>query len=104
MLVNFVKKGRAKMEDKEQNPSIKITHLGMYEKRMLEKMWSIKSIKEYDEWSSQLSNSDQRLKKSLENMLVMAMLDQELETYLIRNNVDPYPEANQILKKFTLNN
>lgn len=88
------------MEDKK--PMIKITHLGMYEKRMLEKMWSIKSIKEYDEWSQSLGSHDKNLQKSLETLLVTAMLDQELETLLTKNDVDPYPEANKLLKKFTL--
>jgi hypothetical protein len=88
------------MESK--NP-IKIHNLTPHQKKMLDKMWNLKSIKEYDDWGKTLGKEDQMLKKSLEQLLVVALLDVELETYLTRNGIDPYPEANQILSKFRLN-
>lgn len=72
---------------------IQIEHLTEYQVEMLDHMWSLDSFEEYEEWYNLLDEEDQRLADSLQEMIILAEMDQLL---------DDCKEANDVLKKFAL--
>lgn len=72
---------------------IKIDNLTEYQVEMLDHMWSLDTEEEYFEWWNLLEDSDQRLADSLQQMIVLAEID---------NAMDNYKDAKHLLKKFAL--
>lgn len=63
---------------------------------MLDFMWSLDSLEEFEEWKSGLDRREQLLADTLQRMVLMATLDDVLE------DVIKFPEAKQLLQQFQL--
>jgi len=72
---------------------IKIENLTEYQVEMLDHMWSLDSVEEYEEWYVLLDDEDQQLADSLQQMIILAEMD---------NLMGECNDAKQLLKKFVL--
>jgi hypothetical protein len=63
---------------------------------MLDFMWTLDSLEEFEEWKSGLDRREQLLADTLQRMVLMATLDDVLE------GVTKFPEAKQLLRQFQL--
>jgi hypothetical protein len=72
---------------------ITIENLTAYQVEMLDHMWSLDSMEEYEEWYNLLDDEDQQLADSLQQMIILAEMD---------NLLDDCEDAKQLLKKFAL--
>jgi hypothetical protein len=72
---------------------INIENLTEYQVEMLDHMWSLDSLEEYEEWYNLLDEEDQLLADSLQQMIILAEMDE-----LISDCKD----AKEVLKKFAL--
>ena len=72
---------------------IQIENLTEYQVEMLEHMWSLESVEEYEEWYDLLDEEDQQLADSLQQMIILAQMD---------NLMGDCKDAKQLLKKFAL--
>lgn len=74
---------------------IQITGLTPYQVEMLDHMWSLESLEEYETWYCLLDDQDQKMADSLQRMILQELMERELEN-------THYKEARQVLKKFVL--
>lgn len=72
---------------------IQIHNLTEYQVEMLDHMWSLETIEEYEEWYNLLDEEDQILAESLQEMIILAEMD---------NLMDDCKDAKEVLKKFAL--
>jgi uncharacterized protein YukE len=72
---------------------IQIEHLTEYQVEMLDHMWSLDSLEEYEEWYDLLDEEDQQLADTLQQMIILAEMD---------NVMGNCNDAKQLLKKFAL--
>lgn len=72
---------------------IQIENLTEYQVEMLDHMWSLDSLEEYEEWYDLLDEEDQSLADSLQQMIILAEMD---------DLMGDCNEAKQLLKKFAL--
>jgi hypothetical protein len=72
---------------------IQIEHLTEYQVEMLDHMWSLDSLEEYEEWYDLLDEEDQQLADTLQQMIILAEMDN------VMGNCNAAKEA---LKKFAL--
>jgi hypothetical protein len=72
---------------------ITIDNLTEYQVEMLDHMWSLDSMEEYEEWYNLLDDEDQQLADSLQQMIILAEVD---------NLLEDCTDAKQLLKKFAL--
>jgi uncharacterized protein YukE len=72
---------------------IQIENLTEYQVEMLDHMWSLDSLEEYDEWYNLLDEEDQQLADSLQQMIILAEMD---------DLMGDYKDAKEVLKKFAL--
>lgn len=72
---------------------ITIENLTTYQVEMLDHMWSLDSMEEYEEWYNLLDDEDQQLADSLQQMIILAEVD---------NLLEDCTDAKQLLKKFAL--
>ena len=72
---------------------IQIENLTEYQVEMLDHMWSLDSVEEYEEWYNLLDEEDQQLADSLQQKIILAEMD---------NLMDDCKDAKQLLKKFAL--
>jgi hypothetical protein len=72
---------------------IQIENLTEYQVEMLDHMWSLDSMEEYEEWYNLLDDEDQKLAESLQQMIILAEMD---------NLMGDFKDANEVLKKFAL--
>jgi hypothetical protein len=72
---------------------ITIDNLTEYQVEMLDHMWSLDSMEEYEEWYNLLDDEDQQLADSLQQMIILAEMD---------NLLEDCEDAKQLLKKFAL--
>jgi hypothetical protein len=63
---------------------------------MLDFMWSLDSMEEFEEWKATLDRRERLMADSLQKMVLMAALDDVLE------EETKFPEAKQLLKQFQL--
>lgn len=63
---------------------------------MLDHMWSLDTMEEFDEWVATLDADDTTMALSLQKMILFATLDESME------QMRSYPDANQLLKQFRL--
>jgi len=63
---------------------------------MLDFMWSLDSLEEFEEWKAGLDRRERLLADTLQRMVLMATLDDVLE------DVTKFPEAKQLLRQFQL--
>ena len=71
---------------------IEIYGLTLYQQGMLDRLWSINSREEIDEWMSTLSESDQLMAQSLAELLTIEYLDA-----VINEQFTDYREVRDIL-------
>ena len=72
---------------------IQIHNLTEYQVEMLDHMWSLETLEEYEEWYNLLDEEDQILAESLQEMIILAEMD---------NLMDDCKDAKELLKKFAL--
>lgn len=72
---------------------ITIENLTEYQVDMLDHMWSLDSFEEYEEWYNLLDDEDQQLADSLQEMIILAEMDEI---------IGDCKEAKAALKKFAL--
>jgi hypothetical protein len=72
---------------------IQIENLTEYQVEMLDHMWSLYSVEEYEEWYNLLDEEDQQLADSLQQMIILAEMD---------DLMGDCKDAKQLLKKFAL--
>jgi hypothetical protein len=72
---------------------IQIENLTEYQVEMLDHMWTLDSMEEYMEWYHLLDEEDQQLADSLQQMIILAQMD---------NLMGNCNDAKQLLKKFAL--
>jgi len=72
---------------------IQIENLTEYQVEMLDHMWSLDSLEEYEEWYDLLDEEDQSLADSLQQMIILEEMD---------NLMGDCNDAKQLLKKFAL--
>ncbi len=63
---------------------------------MLDFMWSLDSMEEFEEWKATLDRRERLMADTLQRMVLMAALDDALETE------KAYPDAKKLLKQFQL--
>ena len=63
---------------------------------MLDFMWSLDSMEEFEEWRATLDRRERLMADSLQKMVLLAALDDILETE------KSYPDAKKLLKQFQL--
>ena len=63
---------------------------------MLDFMWTLDSMEEFEEWRATLDRREQLMADSLQKMVLLAALDDILETE------KSYPDAKKLLKQFQL--
>jgi hypothetical protein len=74
---------------------IQINNLTAYQVEMLDHMWSLDTEEEYFQWYDLLEEEDQKLADSLQQLVVLASMDEIIEQ-------TEYKEAKEALKKFAL--
>ena len=72
---------------------IQIHNLTEYQVEMLDHMWSLETLEEYEEWYNLLDEEDQTLAESLQEMIILAEMD---------NVMGDCKDAKEVLKKFSL--
>jgi len=72
---------------------IQIHNLTEYQVEMLDHMWSLETLEEYEEWYNLLDEEDQTLAESLQEMILLAEMD---------NLMGDCKDAKEVLKKFAL--
>jgi hypothetical protein len=75
---------------------IQIRGLTKEQVEMLDFMWTLESLEEFEEWKATLDRREQLLADTLQRMVLMASLDEHLE------GVTKFPEAKQLLQQFQL--
>ena len=75
---------------------MRIEGLNEEQVEMLDFMWSLDSMEEFEEWKSGLDRRERLLADTLQRMVLMAALDDALETE------KAYPDAKKLLKQFQL--
>jgi predicted component of viral defense system (DUF524 family) len=74
---------------------IQINNLTPYQVEMLDHMWSLDTEEEFFEWYNLLDEEDQKLADSLQQMVILASVDDIVEQ-------TQYQDAKKLLKKFAL--
>jgi uncharacterized protein YukE len=72
---------------------IQIENLTEYQVEMLDHMWSLDSLEEYEEWYDLLDEEDKQLADSLQQMIILAEMD---------DLMGDCKDAKEALKKFAL--
>jgi uncharacterized protein YukE len=72
---------------------IQINNLTEYQVEMLDHMWSLDSVEEFEEWYNLLDDEDQQLADSLQQMIILAEMD---------DLIGDFKDAKEVLKKFAL--
>jgi len=74
---------------------IHIDNLTTYQVEMLDHMWSLDTEEEYFEWYNLLDEEDQKLAETLQQMILLASMDEIVEQ-------TRFTDAKEALKKFAL--
>ena len=75
---------------------MRIEGLNEEQVEMLDFMWSLDSMEEFEEWRATLDRRERLMADSLQKMVLLAALDDILETE------KSYPDAKKLLKQFQL--
>lgn len=75
---------------------MRIEGLNQKQVEMLNHMWSLDTMEEFDEWTATLNVREAKMADSLQKMILLATLDDHMKQML------SYPDANQLLKQFGL--
>jgi hypothetical protein len=74
---------------------ISITDLDRHQVNLLEEMWGLKDISEYESWFEELSHSDQLQVRTLQQILMHEFMEGLLE-------ITGLAESREVLKKFRI--
>jgi hypothetical protein len=74
---------------------IEINNLTPYQVEMLDHMWSLETMEEFDDWYNLLDEEDRLLADSLQTMVILASVDEMIDE-------TNYKDAKEALKKFAL--
>jgi len=74
---------------------ISITDLDRHQVNLLEEMWGLKGIEEYEVWFEELSESDQLQVRTLQQILMHEFMEGLLE-------ITGLEESREVLKRFRL--
>lgn len=74
---------------------IQINNLTPYQVEMLDHMWTLETMEEFDEWYTLLDEEDRMLADSLQTMVILASVDEMIDE-------TNYTDAKEALKKFAL--
>lgn len=74
---------------------IQINNLTPYQVEMLDHMWTLDTMEEFDEWYELLDEEDRQLADSLQTMVILATVDEMIDE-------TNYKDAKEALKKFAL--
>ena len=74
---------------------ISITDLNTHQVGLLESMWGLKDISEYESWFDELSGSDQLQVRTLQQILMHEFMEGLLE-------ITGLEESREVLKRFRL--
>ena len=77
------------------NKKISITDLDCHQVNLLEEMWSLKGIEEYDRWFEELSQRDQLQVRTLQQILMHEFMEGLLE-------ITELEESREVLKRFRI--
>ena len=77
------------------NKKISITDLDRHQVNLLESMWELKDISEYESWFEELSESDQLQVRTLQQILMHEFMEGLLE-------ITGLEESREALKRFRL--
>ena len=77
------------------NKKISITDLDQHQVSLLEEMWGLKDISEYESWFEELSESDQLQVRTLQQILMHEFMEGLLE-------ITGLEESREALKRFRL--
>jgi hypothetical protein len=77
------------------NKKISITDLDQHQVSLLESMWGLKDISEYESWFEELSESDQLQVRTLQQILMHEFMEGLLE-------ITGLEESREALKRFRL--
>ena len=72
---------------------IQIEHLTPYQVDLLDHMWSLDSVEEYEDWYDLLDEEDQLLAETLQQMVILESMEE-----MLKDTTD----AKEALKKFAL--
>lgn len=75
---------------------IKINGVNERQKQMLDVMWSLDDYEDVEEWKSSLSSQEQQQAEVLEQLIMLAVIDEMFEE-------DDFKEANDIINKIKNN-
>jgi hypothetical protein len=74
---------------------IQINNLTPYQVEMLDHMWTLETMEEFDDWYNLLDEEDRQLADSLQTMVILASVDEMIDE-------TNYKDAKEALKKFAL--
>ena len=72
---------------------IQINNLTAYQVEMLDHMWSLEDMQEYEDWYESLDEEDQLLAETLQQMVILESMEE-----MLKDTTD----AKEALKKFAL--
>lgn len=75
---------------------IKINGVNDRQKQMLDVMWSLDDYEDVEDWKSSLSSQEQQQAEILEQLIMLAVIDEMFEE-------DDFKEANDIINKIKNN-
>jgi hypothetical protein len=74
--------------------TIKIHGLTAHQHTILDRLWSMNTLDEVEEWMSTLPESDQQLASSLSHLLLLEQLD-----IILLEQIKDYSEARSVLER-----
>jgi uncharacterized protein YukE len=72
---------------------IQIDNLTPYQAEMLDHMWTLQTDEEYSDWYNLLDEEDQKLADTLQELVILATMDEIVE-------LEDLKDAKDVLKKF----
>ena len=74
--------------------TIKLEGLTPHQHRLLDRLWSMNTLDEVDQWMSTLGEPDQLLAQSLAHLLLLEQLDT-----ILLEQIQDYSEARSVLER-----
>ena len=80
---------------------VTIDGLTVEQVKLLDKMWQFEYLEDLEAWAATLRPGQQRMVQDLVKLVLLSVLDKEMMEEA-KTRPDPYPDANNYLKKFRL--
>lgn len=85
-----------------REPGLTIDGLSTRQVALLDRMWQFEELHELEAWQATLSAFDQQQVDLLIRLVLMAQIDDIMQSVQIDHDSDPYPDANDYLQRFRL--